>query len=151
MTLTIDVNDYLAEDKIREICREAIYDSICQKFTRREIDIDTMIINLGYEFIMEAVSRAIGEDAKARIQSEVSRLLQKEESLNYALWKRADPWGGKDSVAINIMNDAVRENSTLIHDLVKKQILAYDFSGIDDVMYEACKKVLYEQIFGKED
>ena len=151
MNLTIDVNTYLSEDQIREICHEAIYDSVCQKFTRGEIDIDAMIINLGYEFIMEAVSRAIGEDAKTRIQSEVSRLVQKEESLNYALWKRADPWGGKDSVAINIMNDAVRENRALIRDLVKKQIMGYDFGGIDQVMYEAGKEVLYDQIFGRGD
>ena len=50
MEVSINIEDYLSKDEIKDIAKEQITYAIREKF-RKESDIERIITNLSYEFI----------------------------------------------------------------------------------------------------
>jgi hypothetical protein len=149
MDLTIRLEDYVTPEEIKAIAMETIRESICRTFHRDEANINRLISNLSYEFIFEAVSKAIGEDAQTKISNKVRELLEDGSSIRYELWRRKDVWEKCESPAIGILHKAIEDNEGLIRNKVMQSIDSYDFGDIRDILYDTLQTVVYEKIFGK--
>ena len=151
MEITFNVFDYLTMDEIKEECRMAIRQSIHNTFARNEADVQRLISNLGYEFIFEAVSAAIGKDAKKEIAEKVAELARDNRAISYEMWRKKDSWGGTESPAIGILYEAIKDNKLLIRECVQTVIKEFEFPDVRDAMYVMAQDIIYEKLFGGAD
>lgn len=151
VNISINIDDYLSFSEIKDICIEAIRDAVYENYRQKESDIDRLISNLGYEFIFEAVSKAIGKDAEEMIARKVSELAQKDDVVKYEMWRRNDMFGREDSPAIKIMNEAIEDNKFYIRALVSKVIDNFEFTDVKDAIYDMACEVISEKLFGKNE
>lgn len=149
MNITIDITDYLSQDEIKEECKCAIRNSVHKMFCRKESDIDRLISNLGYEFIFEAVSKAIGKDAETVITEKVVELIKSDSSIKYEMWRKKDAWDRSESPAIKILYEAIEDNKWLMRDCVQKVIMDFEFPDVRDAMYDIACEIVSEKLFGK--
>ena len=149
MDLTIRLEDFLTPEEIKAIAMDTIRDSIYRTFSQNEANINRLISNLSYEFIFEAVSKAIGEDAQTKISNKVRELLEDGSSIRYEVWRRKDAWENCESPAIGIVYKAIKDNEGLIRNKVMQSIDDFDFGDMRDIMYDTLQTVVYEKVFGK--
>lgn len=149
MNITIDIKDYLSEDEIKDECRFAIRNSIYEMFCKNESDIDRLISNLGYEFIFEAVSKAIGKDSEEMIVKKVTELAKDSSAIKYEMWRKKDVWDRSESPAIKILHEAIEDNNWLMRDCVQKVIMDFEFPDVRDAMYDIACEIVSEKLFGK--
>ena len=148
MEVKFDVFDYLTPEEIREECKQTIRGCVREMFAKNESEIDRLISNLGYEFIFEAVSEAIGKDARAEIAAVVKKLASDESHIRYVMWRRKDAWERRESPAIGILEQAVVDNKWLIRDCVQKAIAEFDFPDVREAMYDVACNIVSEKLFG---
>lgn len=148
MNVTIDISDYLSYEEIREECKYAIRNSVQEMF-RDESKVDTLISNLGYEFIFEAVSKAIGKDAEKVIIEKVEELIKNDSSIRYEMWRKKDNWDRRESPAINMLYKAIESNEDLMEQRVREEIMKHELYELQDIMYNIACDVLYNRIFAK--
>lgn len=151
MNITIDITDYLSQDEIKEECKYEIRNSVHEMFCKKESDIDRLISNLGYEFIFEAVSKAIGKDAKKVITEKVTELVKDGSVIRYEMWRRKDAWDRTESPATKIMYEAIEDNKLLMRDCVQKAIADFEFPDVRDAMYDTACEIISEKLFGKNE
>lgn len=149
MELTINIEDYLKPDDIKAICMEEIRSVIRSRYGRSDDELNRMIVNVGYDFIFKAVSDAIGEDAKKKIENKVKDLIDKDDStIKYNMWRRKSIYEAYDSPAVKIMNRAIEDSEGLIRRKVMQAIDEYSFSDVKDAICNALDEVIYDKIFG---
>lgn len=132
MEIKIDIENYLSEEEIKEICKDEMRCIISEQF-RKEADVDRVISNLSYEFLFRQISESIGEDAVALIKSKVKKLLQDDGIIKYELFRKEDAWGRSESVGYKILQQSIKDNADLINEKVKEAIGAYDFGSKDEI------------------
>lgn len=153
MDITINIEDYLNTEEIKEECRCAIRFQISQLF-KNESEIDRLISNLGYEFIFKAIQETTGEDTLQKIKDTVIRLANETDSVRYQLFKAPDKWDSNASVGYTIVQQALKENEPLIKEKVKDAISDYDFLSRKDLqcrMEDLFHKMLEEKLFHTSD
>lgn len=148
MEITFDVFDYLSPDEIREECKLAIQRSVHETFARNENEIQRLISNLGYEFVFNAVSEAIGKDAKKAIVEVVQKLASDKSHIQYLMWRRKDVWERYESPAIGILDEAIKDNKQLIRDCVQQQIRECEIPDVRDAMFDMACEIVREKLFG---
>lgn len=148
MEVSINIEDYLSKEEIKEIAKEEISYAIQEKF-RKESDIERIITNLSYEFLFKAVSKAIGKDALEMIKDKVVELLMDDSRIKYLLWRKKDVWENEESPAVTIMNQAIENNRELIENRVFEMISNYDFNEAKDEIYSVVCDAIEKQLFGK--
>lgn len=151
MDITIKVEDYITPEEIKALAMEAIREVIFKTFYRDEAGINRLISNLSYEFIFKAVSDAIGENAEARISDKVKELLEDTGTIRYELWRRKSNFEKCDSPAVEILNEAIKDNKSLIRSKVEEGIRNFEFDDIQTAMYEALSDVVYNMVYNKSD
>lgn len=150
MELKINIEDYLSHEEIKSIAMDAVRESIISIFRKDEANINRLISNLSYEFIFEAVSDAIGEDAQTKITNKVKELLEDESCIRYELWRKKDTFEKYESPAIPMLHKAIEDNKWLLREKVTQSIARYEFSDVQDAMYNALNQIVYDKVFGKE-
>lgn len=148
MEVKFDVFDYLTPEEIREECKHTIRSCVRETFARNESEINRLISNLGYEFLFEAVSEAIGKDAREEIATVVKELASEKSHIKYVMWRRKDAWDHRESPAIGILDQAIVDNKWLIRDCVQKAIAECDFPDVRDAMYDTACNIVHEKLFG---
>lgn len=148
MEATINIEDYLSKEEIKEIAKEELSYAIQEKF-RKESDIERIITNLSYEFLFKAVSEAIGKDSLEMIKDKVVELLMDDSHIRYLLWRKKDAWENEESPAVTIMNQAIKDNHGLIESKVYGLIDNYDFNEAKDEIYSVICDAIEKQLFGK--
>lgn len=151
MEVTFNVLDYLTPNEIREECKKAIQQSVRNTFAKDEGDIERLISNLGYAFIFEAVSEAIGKDAKQTIAEKVAELAQDRHAISFEMWRKKDAWERTESPAIGILYEAIRDNKPLMRECVQHAIKEFDFGDVREAIYATAHEVIYEKLFGGAD
>lgn len=148
MEVSINIEDYLSKEEIKEIAKEQIAISIKEKF-RKESDIERIITNLSYEFLFKAISEAIGKDSLEMIKDKVQTLLMDDSHISYLIWRKKDAWENEESPAVTIMNQAIKDNHNLIENKVYSLISNYNFNEAKDEIYDILCDSISKQLFGK--
>lgn len=148
MEVSIKIEDCLSKDEIKDIAKEQIACAIREKF-RKESDIERIITNLSYEFLFNAVSESVGEDAFEKIKGKVAELLEDDSHIRYCLWRKKDAWGNEESPAITILNKAIEDNRGLIENRVFEMVSNYDFNEAKDEIYSVVCNAIEKKLFGE--
>lgn len=149
MNITINIEDYLSQDEIKEECKYAINNSVSKMFCAKESEVNRLISNLGYEFIFEAVSKAIDEDAEKIIAEKVAELIKDDSSIKYEMWRKGGTWDNIESPAIKILYRAIEDNEQLMRERVQEAIVDFEFPDVRDAMYDVACEIVSEKLFGK--
>lgn len=149
MNIEINIKKYLNTEEIQEECRQAIRFQISQLF-KTENDIDRLISNLSYEFIFKAIEESTGKDQLQKIKDTVAKLVSKESTISYELFKQKDAWSRSEAVGLKVLHEAINENVPLIKEKVKEAIGNYDFLSRKDLqtrMEDLFHEMLEEKLF----
>lgn len=148
MEVTFDVFEYLTPDEIKEECKKAIRHSVHDTFAKNESEVERLISNLGYEFVFNAVSVAIGKDAEKAIVDVVKQLCSDKSHIQYLMWRRKDAWERTESPAIGILEEAIKDNKLLIRECVQQAIKECEIPDVRDALYGMACEMVHEKLFG---
>ena len=133
--MDIKIEDYLSEEEIKEICKDALYQKIREDI--RELNVNDIIANISYAEVAAMVDTYVGEDdfCKKEIPKKVHRVI--DELSTYTVFRKADSWERKNSIAYDIMEEECRASRPLIKARVEQIINEYKFPQLerDEIMY----------------
>ena len=104
--MDIKIEDYLDEQEIKEICKDALYQKIREDM--RELNVNDIIANISYAEVAAMVDTYVGEDnfCKKEIPQKVHRVI--DDLSTYTVFRKADAWERKNSIAYDIMQEECR-------------------------------------------
>ena len=133
--MDIKIEDYLDEEEIKEICKDALYQKIREDM--RELNVNDIIANISYAEVAAMVDTYVGEDdfCKKEIPKKVHRII--DELSTYTVFRKADAWERKNSIAYDIREEECRASRPLIKARVEQIINEYNFPQLerDEIMY----------------
>ncbi len=133
--MDIKIEDYLDEQEIKEICKDALYQKIREDM--RKLNVNDIIANISHAEVAAMVDTYVGEDdfCKKEIPKKVHRVI--DELSTYTVFHKADAWERKNSVAYDIMEEECRASRPLIKARVEQIINKYNFPQLerDEIMY----------------
>ena len=133
--MDIKIEDYLNKGEIKEICKDALYQKIREDM--RNLNVNDIIANISNAEVEAMVDAYVGEDdfCKREIPKKVRELIEKLSS--YTIFRKADVWERKNSVAYDIMEEECRASRPLIKARVEQIINEYNVPQLerDEIMY----------------
>lgn len=133
--MEIKVEDYLSEEEIKEICKEALYQKIREDM--RKLNVNDIIANISYAEVAAMVNTYVGEDdfCKREIPRKVREVI--DGLSTFTVFQKADAWERKNSIAYDIMQEECRNARPLIKAKVEQSINEYNFPQLerDEIMY----------------
>ena len=133
--MDIKIEDYLDEQEIKEICKDALYQKIREDM--RNLNVNDIIANISNAEVEAMVDAYVSEDdfCKREIPKKVRELIEKLSS--YTIFRKADVWERKNSIAYDIMEEECRASRPLIKARVEQIINEYNFPQLerDEIMY----------------
>ena len=133
--MDIKIEDYLDEEEIKEICKDALYQKIREDM--RNLNVNDIIANISNAEVEAMVDTYVGEDdfCKKEIPKKVHRII--DELSTYTVFRKADAWERKNSIAYDIMEEECRASRPLIKARVEQIINEYSFPQLDrdEIMY----------------
>ena len=133
--MDIKIEDYLSEEEIKEICKEALYQKIREDM--RKLNVNDIIANISYREVEAMVDTYVGEDdfCKKEIPKKVRDVI--EGLSSFTVFRKADVGERKNSIAYDIMEEECRASRPLIKARVEQVINEYKFPQLerDEIMY----------------
>ena len=133
--MDIKIEYYLSKEEIKEICKDALYQKIREDM--RGLNVNDIIANISNAEVEAMVDTYVGEDdfCKKEIPHKVRELIEKLSS--YTIFRKADVWERKNSVAYDILEEECRAARPLIKARVEQIINEYNFPQLerDEIMY----------------
>ena len=133
--MDIKIEDYLSEEEIKEICENVLYQKIREDM--RKLNVNDIIANISNAEVEAMVDAYVGEDdfCKKEIPHKVRELI--EQLSSYTIFRKADVWERKNSIAYDIMQEECRASRPLIKARVEQIINEYNFPQLerDEIMY----------------
>ena len=133
--MDIKIEDYLDEQEIKEICKDALYQKIREDM--RELNVNDIIANISYAEVAAMVDTYVGEDnfCKKEIPQKVHRVI--DELSTYTVFRKADAWERKNSIAYDIMQEECRASRPRIKARIEQIIDEYNFPQLErsEIMY----------------
>ena len=133
--MDIKIEDYLSEEEIKEICKDALYQKIREDM--RNLNVNDIIANISYAEVAAMVDTYVGEDdfCKREIPNKVRDVIAG--MSTFTVFQKADAWGRKNSIAYDIMQEECRASRPLIKARVEQIINEYKFHQLerDEIMY----------------
>ena len=133
--MDIKIEDYLDEEEIKEICKDALYQKIREDM--HNLNVNDIIANISNAEVEAMVDTYVGEDdfCKREIPKKVHRVI--DELSTYTVFREADAWERKNSIAYDIMQEECRASRPLIKARVEQIINEYNFPQLerDEIMY----------------
>lgn len=147
MILEIDVLDYLAEDEIKTVCKDAVAYQIAQILDSEE-SITRMISNCAYMLVWQMVDDALAGGLNDLIRTKVIDVINGLSS--YSVFRNKDLLCNQDSVGQKILDEEVSAARPLIKARVESIIANYPFHELDhgeigDVVYECIMNKLFRK------
>lgn len=131
----IKIEDYLSKEEIKEICKDALYQKIREDM--RGLNVNDIIANISNAEVEAMVDAYVGEDdfCKTEIPKKVRNAI--ENISTYTVFRKADVWEKKNSVAYDILEEECRAARPLIKARVEQIINEYNFPQLerDEIMY----------------
>lgn len=148
--MDIKIEDYLDEQEIKEICKDALYQKIREDM--RELNVNDIIANISYAEVAAMVDTYVGEDnfCKKEIPQKVHRVI--DELSTYTVFRKADAWERKNSIAYDIMQEECRASRPRIKARIEQIIDEYNFPQLErsEIMYTIAD-VLTDRLFPEKD
>lgn len=133
--MEVKIEDYLSEEEIREICKNALYHKIIEDM--RKLNVNDIIANISYGEVAAMVDTYVGEDdfCKKEIPKKVREVIAG--LSTFTVFRKADAWERKNSVAYDIMEEECRAARPLIKARVEQIINEYAFPQLErsEIMY----------------
>lgn len=136
--MTINVSDYISEDRMKEICEEELRYAV-RRHLNTEQDLKRYMSNLSYEYIFDCLVNTVdGMPTRKYLKQKVEEIIRDPSTLKYEVFREAK-YGDKESPARKILNQVLSESKPIIEEEVKKRISEYDFAelreDIEDTIY----------------
>ena len=148
--MDIKIEDYLDEQEIKEICKDALYQKIREDM--REMNVNDIIANISYAEVAAMVDTYVGEDnfCKKEIPQKVHRVI--DELSTYTVFRKADAWERKNSIAYDIMQEECRASRPRIKARIEQIIDEYNFPQLErsEIMYTIAD-VLTDRLLPEKD
>ena len=133
--MDIDIKDYLTPEEIKDVCKDALYQKIREDM--RGLNINDIIANISNADVEAMVDAYVGEDdfCKTEIPKKVRNVI--ENISTYTVFRKADVWERKSSIANDILEEECRAARPLIKKRVEQIINEYNFPQLerDEIMY----------------
>ena len=133
--MDIKIEDYLSKEEIKEICKNALYQKIREDMCN--LNVNDIIANISNAEVEAMVDTYVGEDdfCKKEIPKKVHRVI--DELSTYTVFRKADAWERKNSIAYDIMEEECRASRPLIKARVEQIINEYSFPQLErnEIMY----------------
>ena len=133
--MNIKIEDYLDEQEIKEICKDALYQKIREDMC--ELNVNDIIANISYAEVEAMVDTYVGEDnfCKKEIPQKVHRVIDKLSTST--VFRKADAWERKNSIAYDIMQEECRASRPRIKARIEQIIDEYNFPQLErsEIMY----------------
>ena len=148
--MDIKIEDYLDEQEIKEICKDALYQKIREDM--RELNVNDIIANISYAEVAAMVDTYVGEDnfCKKEIPQKVHRVI--DDLSTYTVFRKADAWERKNSIAYDIMQEECRASRPRIKARIEQIIDEYNFPQLErsEIMYTIAD-VLTDRLLPEKD
>ena len=148
--MDIKIEDYLDEQEIKEICKDVLYQKIREDM--RELNVNDIIANISYAEVAAMVDTYVGEDnfCKKEIPQKVHRVI--DELSTYTVFRKADAWERKNSIAYDIMQEECRASRPRIKARIEQIIDEYNFPQLErsEIMYTIAD-VLTDRLLPEKD
>ena len=148
--MDIKIEDYLDEQEIKEICKDALYQKIREDM--RELNVNDIIANISYAEVAAMVDTYVGEDnfCKKEIPQKVHRVI--DELSTYTVFRKADAWERGNSIAYDIMQEECRASRPRIKARIEQIIDEYNFPQLErsEIMYTIAD-VLTDRLLPEKD
>ena len=148
--MDIKIEDYLDEQEIKEICKDALYQKIREDM--RKLNVNDIIANISYAEVEAMVDTYVGEDnfCKKEIPQKVHRVI--DELSTYTVFRKADAWERKNSIAYDIMQEECRASRPRIKARIEQIIDEYNFPQLErsEIMYTIAD-VLTDRLLPEKD
>lgn len=148
--MDIKIEDYLDEQEIKEICKDVLYQKIREDM--RKMNVNDIIANISYAEVAAMVDTYVGEDnfCKKEIPQKVHRVI--DELSTYTVFRKADAWERKNSIAYDIMQEECRASRPRIKARIEQIIDEYNFPQLErsEIMYTIAD-VLTDRLLPEKD
>ena len=148
--MDIKIEDYLDEQEIKEICKDALYQKIREDM--RKLNVNDIIANISYAEVAAMVDTYVGEDnfCKKEIPQKVHRAI--DELSTYTVFRKADAWERGNSIAYDIMQEECRASRPRIKARIEQIIDEYNFPQLErsEIMYTIAD-VLTDRLLPEKD
>ena len=148
--MDIKIEDYLDEQEIKEICKDALYQKIREDM--RKLNVNDIIANISYAEVAAMVDTYVGEDnfCKKEIPQKVHRVI--DELSTYTVFRKADAWERGNSIAYDIMQEECRASRPRIKARIEQIIDEYNFPQLkrSEIMYTIAD-VLTDRLLPEKD
>ena len=148
--MDIKIEDYLDEQEIKEICKDVLYQKIREDMSK--INVNDIIANISYAEVEAMVDTYVGEDnfCKKEIPQKVHRVI--DELSTYTVFRKADAWERKNSIAYDIMQEECRASRPRIKARIEQIIDEYNFPELErsEIMYTIAD-VLTDRLLPEKD
>ena len=148
--MDIKIEDYLSKEEIKEICKDALYQKIREDM--RNLNVNDIIANISYAEVAAMVDTYVGEDnfCKKEIPQKVHRVI--DELSTYTVFRKADAWERKNSIAYDIMQEECRASRPRIKARIEQIIDEYNFPQLErsEIMYTIAD-VLTDRLLPEKD
>lgn len=148
--MDIKIEDYLDEQEIKEICKDALYQKIREDM--RELNVNDIIANISYAEVAAMMDTYVGEDdfCKKEIPQKVHKVI--DELSTYTVFRKADAWERKNSIAYDIMQEECRASRPRIKARIEQIIDEYNFPQLErsEIMYTIAD-VLTDRLLPEKD
>lgn len=148
--MDIKIEDYLDEQEIKEICKDALYQKIREDM--RKLNVNDIIANISYAEVAAMVDTYVGEDnfCKTEIPQKVHRVI--DELSTYTVFRKADAWERGNSIAYDIMQEECRASRPRIKARIEQIIDEYNFPQLErsEIMYTIAD-VLTDRLLPEKD
>lgn len=123
MEMKIDLADYLSKDEIKEFVKEQLKYEVSKLF-QGESNAQRLLGNLSYEIVFNEIDKVI-PNSKNLVIEKTEAILR--DIKSYSVFRDA-AYGGKKSLAYELMENAVKNNVELLNEKVKETIINRDYS-----------------------
>ena len=133
--MDIDIKDYLTPEEIKDVCKNALYQKIREDM--HGLNVNDIIANISTADVEAMVDAYVGEDDFCK--TEIPKMVRKaiENISAFTVFRKADVWERKNSIAYDIMEEECRAARPLIKKRVEQIIDEYKFPQLerDEIMY----------------
>ena len=133
--MDIDIKDYLTPEEIKDVCKNALYQKIRENM--HGLNINDIIANISNADVEAMVDAYVGEDdfCKTEIPKKVRNVI--ENISTFTVFRKADVWERKSSIANDILEEECRAARPLIKKRVEQIINEYNFPQLErnEIMY----------------
>lgn len=148
--MDIKIEDYLSEEEIKEICKDVLYQKIREDM--RKLNVNDIVANISYAEVAAMVDTYVGENdfCKKEIPKKVHKVI--DDLSTYTVFRSADAWERKNSVAYDIMQEECRASRPLIKARVEQIINEYNFPQLErnEIVYTIAD-VLTDRLLPKNE